>query len=764
VGSTVFAARSAGVQIASASSAASSKRYGAALLATRAAESAAQAAPTTTATSYAPDELLVTYKPSLSASARSMASGNAAATRSPATAQRVQSDVRRALAEAAASAMVRTVGVSPAILTARVRVRDGVSMEEAIRRLRADPRVASVERNGMVERTAVAESALAQRLQWARSMPQISVRALGGRSLEARLAAGRFRFDLDDAFPVPGFYPATARFAEQAWHYNAVRLPQAWQITQGSPDVIVAVVDDGIHFDHPAMAGRLTDDGYDFVGEFRVRRCNGASDSNTGDGDGYDADPTNPVDWNLGSSSCLASIKTSGNHGLHVAATIAASPGSGSGLVGGSFTTRIRPVRALGIIGGFVYDIAQAILYAAGLPADDGAGGTVVPSGGPAHIINMSFGGSSNSEVRHAAVRQAEAQGILLIASAGNSNNSTPQYPAAYPEVISVSAVGPTLQRATYSSFGPTVEIAAPGGQVSLGASYGVRSATWNHVTNEARTDSWNGTSMAAPHVSAVAALLKSQFPNMTGPELRARLTSTATDIGAPGVDQLYGAGLVNAERALRGDPARSTYVVLVNAQTGAEVARTATDASGAFRFDALSDGRYWLFAGTDEDGDGVLGLANRAWGAAGGASAPTVYEVDGAGEYPASFTLQPATELEPNNESPQSNLLLPGGNMRGTISALNDFDQFTLRIAEAGSYRITVTGQEGACGYALETDPVLTLFSADNAELGVIDDVDAGALNYCASLTRTLAPGDYRAQVQGLTTGRYLIRAVRLP
>jgi hypothetical protein len=701
-----------------------------------------------------PDELIVVMQPSLNAATRRLteaaASSNARAVR----------DAQQALRTALERDLVRddgdVLGVSPLTFAARIRLRDTVRRTALLARLRADSRVRTVEPNRQLVRHARRAAA------WPTLVSQDRA---SSHALAHWLSVARWRFAVDDAFPLPGLYPTDARFVEQAWHYNTVRLPQAWQITRGSTEVLVAVIDDGIRFDHPALAGRLTTDGYDFASSFQVPRCGGAGTlSNSADGDGYDPDPTNPVDWNLGAGGCLSSVSTSGNHGLHVAATIAATPGNSSGLVGGTAFTRIRPIRALGLIGGTSYDVAQAVLYAAGLAADDGRGGTVTPAGGPAAIINMSLGGGEMAEVLRVAVQRAEANGVLLIASAGNTNDDWPNYPAAHPEVIAVSAVAPSLQRATYSSFGPVIELAAPGGQTAFGSSYGVRSATWNFVSGEARTDSWNGTSMAAPHVTAVAALLKAAEPNLDRIGLRARLANTATDLGAPGRDPIFGAGLVNAERALRGEPARRVHVVLRDAATGAVRERTRAAPDGSFAFDALPNGRYWLFAGTDADGDGVIGVPGRRWGAAGSGAGPTEFVIDGAGVYPASFTLADATELEPNDAIIQANVLLAEGSVRGTIAGVQDVDWYTLHITDAGPHRIVVIGQVGACGYALEADPALRLESSTGVLLAEQDDMDATRGNTCAQITRELSVGTYRVRVTGVRTGRYQLRAMRTP
>ena len=220
---------------------------------------------------------------------------------------------------------------------------------------------------------------------------------------------------------------------------------------------------------HPAIAANLTSDGYDFVNaRDSLILCTGDTVTNAGDGDGYDPDPSIPAEYTPDATgSCF--LPEDFGHGVHTAGTIGGVGNDAIGVTGVNWTVRIRPVRFIGTAGfGDLYDEAQAILYAAGLPADDGAGGTVKPSSG-ARIINMSFGGSDSGPTEHNAIISAASAGALLVASAGNDATSDPQYPAAYPEVLAVAAVGPDGAPTPYSNFGSYVAIRAPGGNLGLG-------------------------------------------------------------------------------------------------------------------------------------------------------------------------------------------------------------------------------------------------------------------------------------------------------
>jgi hypothetical protein len=431
-----------------------------------------------------------------------------------------------------------------------------------------------------------------------------------------------------------------------------------------------------------------------------------------------------------------------------------------------NWNARIRPVRVLGTNGsGSFYDIAQGVLYAAGLPADDGSGGTVTAPGGPARIINMSLGGTGFSTALGTAVAQAYANGALIIAAAGNANSSTPNYPASFPNVVSVSAVAPTLNRASYSSFGTSVDVTAPGGQTSTGPSHGVLSTTWNYVTNQATIDSWQGTSMATPHVAGIAALVLAREPQLTAAQLSARLIDYAIDIGSPGADQLFGSGLVNARNAMTAsfNPPRQLYVRVINAATGATVRTVPVAANGTYEAGGMPDGQYWVFAGHDEDGDGFTGLPWRSWGALGAASGPATLIVDGAGNYTATFTISTGFEVEPNNTPQTSDELVVDGFINADLSTTSDLDYYRLRVPAQGSYALLATGQVGACGFALEADPVITLFSGGGAQLAENDDIDFGNNNLCSGLTVTLSPGDYLVRVGGFAAGRYTLIARKL-
>jgi serine protease len=333
------------------------------------------------------------------------------------------------------------------------------------------------------------------------------------------------------------------------WHLRAIDLEAAWAISTGQdsghPDVVVAVVDTGVLLDHPDLRDQWLRDadgsivGYDFIQD-PVR---------AGDGDGIDDDPADPGDGS----------RTGGGgsfHGTHVAGTIAAASDNGIGVAGVSWGARLMPLRALGVDGGTTYDVMQAVRYAARL---SNASGTLPPV--RADIINLSLGSDFYSEAEQRTLNQVRARGVFVVASAGNEGRDVPTYPASYDGVISVAATTSAGTRAAYSNFGPLVDLAAPGGdgvdRIGDGRPDGIASTIGTGGGDEPVEPGYGilqGTSMAAPHVSGVIALMKSVAPELTPAQFDnllagARLTD---DAGTPGRNDHYGWGILNANRALQ--------------------------------------------------------------------------------------------------------------------------------------------------------------------------------------------------------------------
>ena len=316
------------------------------------------------------------------------------------------------------------------------------------------------------------------------------------------------------------------------WHYfeptGGLNLPSAWDLSTGS-GVVVAVVDTGIR-PHVDLADNLLT-GYDFI----------TSTSASNDGDGRDADPSDPGDGCNGGHSSW--------HGTHVAGTIAAVTNNGEGGAGVAYNAKILPVRVLGCGGGYFSDISDGVLWASG----SAVGGVAAPSQ-PAKVINMSLGGrSSCPTTMQNAINQARAHGAVIVVAAGNSNQDASLHaPANGAGVVTVAATGRNGGRASYSNYGTKIDVSAPGGNQNTGTANGVLS-TLNDGYSTPGNDSYayyQGTSMAAPHVAGVAALMLARNPDLTPDEIEVLLKSTARAL--PVACSLgCGKGIVNAAAAV---------------------------------------------------------------------------------------------------------------------------------------------------------------------------------------------------------------------
>ncbi|MEE9492695.1 MAG: S8 family serine peptidase [Gammaproteobacteria bacterium] len=362
------------------------------------------------------------------------------------------------------------------------------------------------------------------------------------------------------------------------WHYPLIDLPAAWDITTGSSNVIVAIIDTGIKAGHPDFQGQLTD-GYDFISNSTL----------AADGDGIDADPNDTGPTSPGGGT--------GHHGTHVAGTVAArSNDGGEGVAGVSWQTKIMPLRVLNGDGsGNSFDILQAVRYAAGLQNDSGS----VPAR-KADIINLSLGGGSFSQEAQDVFTQAYNNGVVIVAAAGNENTATLSYPASYDNVISVSAVDINKEITDYSNYGTQVDVAAPGGSSTdtNGDGYPDRVASlgYDKPNGEDIYVLKAGTSMASPHIAGVFALMKSVNPALTPNDFDTLLAAgdLTEDIGNTGRDDFYGHGLINALKAVNaagnsgGTPPAPTTQLTV---TPSSVNFALTDTSATLTLSSVSGG-----------------------------------------------------------------------------------------------------------------------------------------------------------------------------
>jgi thermitase len=309
--------------------------------------------------------------------------------------------------------------------------------------------------------------------------------------------------------------PNDPGFNSYQWGLQKIQAPSAWDVTTGTSDVVIAIIDTGVDLNHPDLNNKIVP-GWDFVND-----------------DAYAQDDH--------------------GHGTHVAGIAAAESNNGQGGAGASWGARIMPLKVLDPQGdGYYSDVASAVRYA----CNHGA-----------WIINLSLGGSNPSSVLEDALEDVYQDGCLVTAAAGNDGRSGIDYPARYPHAMAVAATNDADQRATFSDWGPEMDVAAPG--------VDIYSTLWTPPNNH--TYGWKmGTSMSAPLVAGEAALIWSLCPQLTNVEVRGIVQSTATDRGPTGWDVYYGWGRINAYAAVQAamlppvlSVDREAMVFLADATTG---------------------------------------------------------------------------------------------------------------------------------------------------------------------------------------------------
>ncbi|GAB5496179.1 MAG: hypothetical protein Phyf2KO_12590 [Phycisphaerales bacterium] len=267
---------------------------------------------------------------------------------------------------------------------------------------------------------------------------------------------------------------------------------EAWNLTSGAGQIVIAVLDAGVSHEHPDLFHKLTD-GYNTTGQ------GSTSDAND----------------------------TFNSHGTHVAGIAAAQSNNGTGMTGMSWGSPIMPIKIANILG-FTSDVwmSEGLIWA----ADNGA-----------RVAVISYGLDNGSDLMHAAIQYAHDRGVVVCASTGNSGVEGVKFPAKYPETIAVAATDNKDQLASFSTYGPEVTVAAPGVDII---------STW-HSLGQPTYGFESGTSASCPLVGGIAALVLSADPSLTPDEVRNILADSSEDLGNFGFDISFGYGRVNAHRAV---------------------------------------------------------------------------------------------------------------------------------------------------------------------------------------------------------------------
>ncbi|MFC8038943.1 S8 family serine peptidase [Paenarthrobacter sp. NPDC057355] len=370
-------------------------------------------------------------------------------------------------------------------------------------------------------------------------------------------------------------------------HYQGgILMPIAWDINQGQGSV-VAVIDSGI-LSHSDLNPNVLP-GYDMITDPAVAR----------DGNGRDSNPQDEGDaTSAGQCAAGEPAAASSWHGTHVAGIVAAVAGNGKGVAGVAPKAKVLPVRAIGTCGGYASDIADGVIWAVG-----GAVPGVPANANPARIVNLSIGSlASCPSVFQDALDVAHDKGAVVVAAAGNEGVDASQAsPANCRNVIAVGASTRTNNKAYYSNYGAAIDVTAPGGDMRYDVLDGIVS-TLNNGKDRATTEDYYikaGTSMAAPHVAGVAAMMLSRLPALTPEAVEQKLKATAS---APSCN-VCGAGLINATAALRNVEDEALVITAGEPRIVGEqvVGRTVTVDYGNWKYNSLAQwSRQWKRNGID--------------------------------------------------------------------------------------------------------------------------------------------------------------------
>lgn len=343
----------------------------------------------------------------------------------------------------------------------------------------------------------------------------LKIKISGQENLESKIA--ELKKDPNVIFAEPNYVFKTAvvpndPYFSQQWGLSKIKASEAWNIEKGREDVVIAVIDTGVNFSHPDLAGRIwinigeygdgkenngiDDDGNGYIDDWRGWDFVSANFFEVAEGEDPGPQDNNPSDFH--------------GHGTAVAGVLGAATNNNIGIAGVTWNNKIMVLRAgyKGADGGGYFDLidlAEAIIYAADMQAK---------------VINLSLGSGEESQILKEAVEYAFQKGSIIVAAAGNDNSNLPFYPAAWPEVIAVGAIDENGVKASFSNYGLWVDIYAPGTNI-LTTSNESRS-------NEAGYAFASGTSFAAPFVTGGVALFLSAYPSSTFEEVLNYLVQTS--------------------------------------------------------------------------------------------------------------------------------------------------------------------------------------------------------------------------------------------
>lgn len=344
-----------------------------------------------------------------------------------------------------------------------------------------------------------------------------------------------------DRWVMPKFVPNDSLFDRQ-WNLQtgaaSIDMPTAWDMERGADTIVIAQLDTGI-LPHEDLDSTRILAGYDFISD--VFTAN--------DGDGRDADPSDPGDA-VAAGECEpgSPAENSSWHGLHVAGVLIGTADNGEGIAGINHFARLLPVRVLGKCGGPFTDILDAMVWSVGLPVSG-----VPDNPFPADVINLSFGGDQPcSAFVQAVVDEVVAQGSVVVTAAGNGDGAdvAATSPAGCDNVITVAATTRAGKRASYTNIGTGVTLSAPGGDRFDGIL-----STYNQGSTVPGADTYAGlvgTSVATAQVSAVASLILSAQPGLAPFQVSDILQASASPFPDSSCDtSTCGAGILNAAGAV---------------------------------------------------------------------------------------------------------------------------------------------------------------------------------------------------------------------